>query len=132
MIDYNERTKGTMMENLGIRYTHVERGHIEATMPVDERTCQIFGILHGGASLALAETVAGLGSLLYCQEDEAPAGIQVSGNHVWAAHKGDTVRAVAEIIHKGRNTHIWNINIYNSVDKLISTARVVNSIIKKR
>ena len=68
---------------------------VEATMPVDHRTRQPFGILHGGATLALAETVAGLGSMILCQPDEIVVGMQVSGNHISSAHEGDTVRAVA-------------------------------------
>ena len=101
-------------------------------MPVDERTRQPFGILHGGASLALAETVAGLGSMILCQPDEMMVGMQVSGNHVSSAHEGDTVRAVATVIHQGRSSHVWDVNIYTSTDKLVSSVRVVNSGMKKR
>ena len=71
-------------------------------MPVDERTRQPFGILHGGATLALAETVAGLGSMILAKPDEMVVGMQVSGSHMSSAHEGDTVRAVGTIIHKGR------------------------------
>ena len=75
------------------------------TSPVDHRTRQPFGILHGGATLALAETVAGLGSMILCQPDEIVVGMQVSGNHISSAHEGDTVRAVGTIVHKGRSSH---------------------------
>ncbi len=130
--ELNERSRGTLMECLGICYTHASEGHIEATMQVDERTCQPFGILHGGATLALAETVAGLGSMLLIGEDECSVGMQVSGNHLSSAKVGDTVRAVATLIHHGRSTHVWNIDVLAASGKPVSTVRVTNSIMKKR
>lgn len=128
----NERGKHALMGNLGIQYTYAADGRIEATMPVDERTRQPFGILHGGATLALAETIAGLGSMVIVEPDEIVVGMQVSGNHISSAHEGDTVRAVATIIHRGRSSHIWNIDVFTSTDKLVSSIRVMNSILKKR
>ena len=98
---------------------------------VDERPRQPFGILHGGATLALAETVAGLGSMILCKPDEIVVGMQVSGNHISSAHEGDTVRAVASIVHKGRSSHVWNVDVFTSTAKLVSSIRVVNSILKK-
>lgn len=130
--ELNRRAKHALMGNLGIQYTYASADRIEATMPVDERTRQPFGILHGGATLALAETVAGLGSMLVCQPDEIIVGMQVSGNHISSAHEGDTVRAVGTIVHKGRSSHVWNVDVYTSTDKLVSTVRVVNSVLKKR
>lgn len=128
----NERARHALMGNLGIQYTYASEDRIEATMPVDHRTRQPFGILHGGATLALAETVAGLGSMITCQPDEIVVGMQVSGNHISSAHEGDTVRAVATIVHKGRSSHIWNVDVFTSTNKLVSSVRVVNSVIKKR
>lgn len=127
----NERAKYALMGNLGIQYTYASEDRVEATMPVDQRTRQPFGILHGGATLALAETVAGLGSMLICQPDEIIVGMQVSGNHISSAHEGDTVRAVGTIVHKGRSSHIWNVDIFTSTNKLVSSVRVVNSVLKK-
>jgi len=128
----NEAARHALMGNLGIQYTYASETRVEATMPVDERTRQPFGILHGGATMALAETVAGLGSLVLIKPDEVMVGMQVSGNHLSSAHEGDTVRAVATIIHKGRSSHVWNVDVFTSTDKLVSTARIVNSILKKR
>lgn len=128
----NAAGKHALMGNLGIQYTYASEDRVEATMPVDERTRQPFGILHGGATLALAETVAGLGSMVLCAPDEMMVGMQVSGHHLSSAHEGDTVRAVATIIHKGRSSHVWNVDIFTSTDKLVSSVRVVNSIMKKR
>lgn len=128
----NERARHALMGNLGIQYTYASDERVEATMPVDYRTRQPFGILHGGATLALAETVAGLGSMIICESDEIVVGMQVSGNHISSAHEGDTVRAVATIVHKGRSSHVWNVDVFTSTNKLISSIRVVNSVIKKR
>ena len=128
----NARGKHALMGNLGIQYTYASEGRVEATMPVDERTRQPFGILHGGATLALAETVAGLGSMILVKQDEIVVGMQVSGNHISSAHEGDTVRAVGTIIHRGRSSHIWNVDVFTSTDKLVSSIRVVNSILQKR
>ena len=128
----NERARHALMGNLGIQYTYASDERVEATMPVDYRTRQPFGILDGGATLALAETVAGLGSMIICEPDEIVVGMQVSGNHISSAHEGDTVRAVGTILHKGRSSHIWNVDVFTSTNKLVSSIRVVNSVIKKR
>ena len=128
----NERARHTLMGNLGIQYTYASDERVEATMPVDYRTRQPFGILHGGATLALAETVAGLGSMIICELDEIVVGMQVSGNKLKNLHGGGTVRAVATIVHKGRSSHVWNVDVFTSTNKLVSSIRVVNSVIKKR
>ncbi|WP_297329489.1 Cof-type HAD-IIB family hydrolase [uncultured Bacteroides sp.] len=128
----NEQARHALMGNLGIQYTYASEGRIEATMPVDYRTRQPFGILHGGATLALAETVAGLGSMIICQPDEIVVGMQVSGSHISSAHEGDTVRAVGTILHKGHSSHVWNVDVFTSTNKLVSSIRVVNSVLKKR
>ena len=118
--------------NLGIVFTHASDDKVEATMPVDNRTRQPFGLLHGGATLALAETVAGLGSMRLCRPDETMVGMQVSGNHISSAHEGDTVHAIASLIHKGQSTHVWNVDVFSSSNKLVSTTRVLNSITKRK
>ena len=123
----NERARHALMGNLGIQYTYASDERVEATMPVDYRTRQPFGILHGGATLALAETVAGLGSMIICEPDEIVVGMQVSGNHISSAHEGDTVRAVATIVHKGRLSHVWNVDVFTSTNKLVSSIRVLNA-----
>ena len=128
----NAQAQHALMGNLGIQYTYASEDRVEATMPVDNRTRQPFGILHGGATLALAETVAGLGSMILCQPDEIVVGMQVSGNHISSAHEGDTVRAVGTIVHKGRSSHIWNVDVFTSTNKLVSSIRVVNSVMKRQ
>ena len=130
--ELNRQAASTLMGALGICYTYASPTRIEATMPVNHHTRQPFGILHGGAALALAETVAGLGSMVVAKPDEVVVGMQVSGNHVASAHEGDTVRAVATIVHAGRSSHVWNVDICTSTGKLVSTVRVVNSVMKKK
>lgn len=128
----NAQNKNTLMGALGIQYTFASPHRVEATMPVDGRTRQPFGILAGGASLALAETLAGLGSMIACKPGEMAVGMQVSGNHVSSAHDGDTVRGVATPVHLGRSSHVWNVQIFTSTGKLVSSVTVTNSIMSKR
>jgi uncharacterized protein (TIGR00369 family) len=128
----NQRSRHALAGTLGIEFTYASEERVEAIMPVDHRTCQPFGILHGGATLALAETVAGFGSMIICQADETMVGMQVSGNHISTVPEGETVRAVATIIHKGQSTHVWDVNVYTSTDKLVSSIHVLNSVMKKK
>lgn len=129
--ELNRFSHDSMVERLGIRYTLATRNRVEGIMPVDERTCQPFGYLAGGSSLAMAETLAGLGSLLYCKENELPVGTQVSGNHISAVPKGSEVHGVAVPLHIGKTTHVWNVEILTTDGRLVSTSRVVNVIIQK-
>ncbi|MDE5561343.1 MAG: Cof-type HAD-IIB family hydrolase [Bacteroidaceae bacterium] len=128
----NAQNRNTLMGALGMQYTFASPHRVEATMPVDGRTRQPFGILAGGASLALAETLAGLGSMIACKPGEMAVGMQVSGNHVSSAHDGDTVRGVAVPVHLGRSSHVWNVQIFTSTGKLVSSVTVTNSIMSKR
>jgi uncharacterized protein (TIGR00369 family) len=99
-----------------------------ARMKVDERNRQPFGFLSGGASLALAENVAGVGSSALC-EGRICVGINVSGSHVKAVSEGDTVTATARLVQKGRQLHVWCVDITDSSGDLISTVQVTNYII---
>ena len=99
-----------------------------ATMTVDERNRQPFGFLSGGASLALAENVAGVGSSALCP-GKICVGINVSGSHVKAVAEGDTVTALAHLVQKGRKLHVWNVEVVNSAGELISTVTVTNYVI---
>jgi uncharacterized protein (TIGR00369 family) len=101
-----------------------------ATMKVDERNRQPFGFLSGGASLALAENLAGVGSSSLCPGC-ACVGIEVSGSHVKAVMEGDTVTAYGRLQHKGKKLHVWQVDIKDSAGDLISTVRVTNFIIRQ-
>jgi uncharacterized protein (TIGR00369 family) len=102
-----------------------------ASMRVDERNRQPFGFLSGGASLALAENVAGVGSCALCPEC-ACVGIEVSGSHVKAVVEGDTVTAYARLLSCGQTLHVWNVDIRNTAGELISNVRVTNYVIKRK
>ena len=98
---------------------------------VDHRNRQPFGFLSGGASLALAENIAGVGSLAICP-GKISVGVSVSGTHVKAVLEGDVVEATATLIHKGKTLHTWHVEIKNSEEELISSVTVTNYIIKPR
>ena len=102
-----------------------------ACMKVDERNRQPFGFLSGGASLALAENVAGVGSSALCPGCVC-VGIEVSGSHVKAVVEGDTVTAYARMLHRGSTLHVWNVDIKDTAGDLISNVRVTNYIIKQK
>ena len=102
-----------------------------ARMKVDERNRQPFGFLSGGASLALAENVAGVGSSALCPHC-ACVGIEVSGSHVKAVAEGDCVTAYAHLLNRGTTLHVWNVDIKDSSGELISNVRVTNYIIKQK
>ena len=102
-----------------------------ATMKVDERNRQPFGFLSGGASLALAENLAGVGSSALCP-GKICVGISVSGEHVKAVAEGDTVTAIARLVSKGRKLHVWDVHIKDSGGELISTIHVTNYIISPK
>lgn len=102
----------------------------KARMKVDNRNRQPFGFLSGGASLALAENLAGVGSLALCP-GKISVGINVNGSHVKAVMEGDVVEATATILHKGKTLHTWQVVIENSAHELISTVTVTNYIMTK-
>ena len=102
-----------------------------ARMKVDERNRQPFGFLSGGASLALAENVVGVGSSALCPKC-ACVGIEVSGSHVKAVAEGDSVTAYARLLNRGTTLHVWNVDIKDSSGELISNVRVTNYIIKQK
>lgn len=102
-----------------------------ARMKVDERNRQPFGFLSGGASLALAENLAGVGSLTLCP-GKISVGINVSGSHLIAVEEGDTVTATAHIIHKGRTLHQWQVEIKNTAGDLVCSVQVTNYVLNAR
>ena len=102
-----------------------------ARMKVDERNRQPFGFLSGGASLALAENLAGVGSLTLCP-GKISVGINVSGSHLIAGEEGDTVTATARIMHKGRTLHQWLVEIRNAAGELVCSVQVTNYVLNAR
>lgn len=123
--------KGTMIEALGIRFIPTDDDVALAEMPISPATRQYFGILHGGASLALAETIAGAGSLHITGYDGTKVcGVQVSGNHVQMSATEGKVYGRATLVSAGKSTHVWNVDIVGEDGTLISTERVMNRLLK--
>jgi uncharacterized protein (TIGR00369 family) len=122
--------KPNLSTALGMEFISTPEGDTcMARMLVDERNRQPFGFLSGGASLALAENVAGVGSSALCPGC-ACVGIEVSGSHVKAVAEGDTVTARARLLHQGTTLHVWQVEISNSSEELISSVRVTNYVIR--
>jgi uncharacterized protein (TIGR00369 family) len=127
----NQGMKESLIGNLGIEVTKTGEGLVEGFLLLSEKNSRPDGILHGGANLALAETLAGLGSMLLVDLKEFDVlGTQVSGNHTGVLIQGKAL-AEAKIIHRGNKTHIWNVDVANEDGRLISTVRVTNMIVKR-
>jgi 1,4-dihydroxy-2-naphthoyl-CoA hydrolase len=128
----NARVKNTMMESLGVRFTDIGEDFIEASMPVDHRTYQPQGILHGGASCALAETLGSVASSLVLDLDHfVPVGLEINANHIRSMSSGEVIGR-AEPLHIGRTTHVWDIRIRNSENKLVCISRLTVAVVPKR
>ena len=129
--DLNATSKDTMIEHLGMEYLDMRDGFVKAKMPVDKRTWQPYRILHGGASIALAETVASVGSAAIVDLQKFDVrGATVSANHLGAASKG-YVFATANLIHRGKMTHVWDVKITDEKDRNISVVRLTIMIVPK-
>ncbi len=128
------KIENSMMGFLGIEILPSEGGVLKARMPVTGRVAQPFGVMCGGASLAMAEIVAGIGSFKTCKEDELPVGSNVYATHISPAslETEKFVYAYATCIHKGRTTHVWNVDIKTEAGKLVSTISVTNFIVKDK
>ena len=122
--------KGTLAENLGIEILEYGDGFIKGKMPVDERTIQPFGILHGGASVAFAETLGSVASFMLVAEGKQVVGLEINANHIRSAKSGKVI-GVAKIIHKGNATHVWEVEVKDEQDRLISKGRLTMMIMQK-
>ena len=129
--DLNQRGKNTLAEFLGITFTVVGEDSLTATMPVDARTKQPLGILHGGANVVLAETIASTAAnavvdsaRYYC------VGLEINANHIRQAREG-FVTGIARPIHRGRTTQVWHIDIYNEAGQQTCVSRMTASVIAR-
>jgi 1,4-dihydroxy-2-naphthoyl-CoA hydrolase len=121
----------TLVEHLGISFTDAGEGFVEATMPVDNRTKQVLGYVHGGASAALAETVGSVGSwLLIDREKYYSVGTELSVSHLRSATSG-LVKARAEIVYLGKTSHVWDIKITDERSKLTCTGRLTTRVLER-
>ena len=128
----NDWCKKTLMETLEIEYLDAGEDFLTAKMPVNSRVHQPMGLLHGGATVALAESVGSAASLLFINsEKQEVRGIEISANHVRAKREG-TVFCTAKIIHRGRSLHLWDIKITDEAGKLISVCKLTNMILSRR
>lgn len=125
-------TEPNMGDALNIEFTSFKSEEVQATMPVNENTIQPFGLLHGGASVALAETLASIGAWLNIREEGKTAvGIEINANHIRAVPKGDTVKGVATPIQRGRQIQVWETKIYTGDDKLACVSRCTLAIVNE-
>lgn len=128
----NDWSKNTLMETLNIKYTDAGEGFLVATMPVDSRVHQPMGLLHGGATVALAESVGSAASLMFINpERQEVRGIEISANHLKSKRDG-MVTATAKIIHQGASIHLWEIRIADENDKLISLCKLTNMVLPRK
>jgi 1,4-dihydroxy-2-naphthoyl-CoA hydrolase len=125
-------TKDTMADFLGLEFTEIGDDSLEISMPVNERTKQPHGILHGGASCVLAETVGSIASALVIDMDKFYCvGLEINANHIKSATEG-LVSAKCTPLHLGKHTHVWDIKIYDNRKKLICVSRLTVAIIPKK
>jgi len=119
-----ERSKNSLIDHLGIEYLEIGDDYLKARMPVDQRTKQPAGILHGGASVVLAETLGSVAATLCVdREKKSIVGLEINANHIRPVNDG-WVTGVTKPIHVGNTTQIWEIRIYNEQDKLVCVSRL--------
>jgi 1,4-dihydroxy-2-naphthoyl-CoA hydrolase len=122
----------TMGEHIGIEWTELGDDYIKAKMPVDRRTQQPYGLLHGGASCALAETIGSIASAMVVDHSKfVCVGMEINANHVRSVSEG-FVTGIATPLHLGANTHVWDIKIFDDARKLICISRLTVAIIPRK
>jgi 1,4-dihydroxy-2-naphthoyl-CoA hydrolase len=130
-LDELNLSRGTLIDHLGIRFTEIGDDFVRGTMPVDARTAQPYGLLHGGASVALAETLGSTGAALCVDAAEYQCvGQEINANHVRAARSG-LVTGTARPLHIGGRTQVWGIDIVNDANKLVCVSRITIAVIKR-
>jgi 1,4-dihydroxy-2-naphthoyl-CoA hydrolase len=128
--DFLHLGKNTLGEQLGMEFTEIGEDYIKGTMPVDHRTKQPYGLLHGGASVALAETLGSIGSALVVDQSKFNCvGLEINANHLRSVRDG-FVTGIARPIHIGASTHVWDIRITDQRDKLVCISRLTVAVIK--
>ena len=130
--ELNRQSENTLAQHLDIKFTEINDTELKATMPVNNTTHQPYGLLHGGASAALAETVGSVASWLSIDRTkQVCVGIEINCNHIRAVKEG-IVTATATALHLGATTHVWDIKITNEKDKLVCVSRLTVAILKKK
>jgi 1,4-dihydroxy-2-naphthoyl-CoA hydrolase len=130
--DINERGKDTMSDFLGIKFTELGDDYIAATMPVNNKTIQPEGIIHGGANVVLAESLGSIGSFLCIDTNQFMCvGLEINANHIKSVSSG-SVKGITKPIHLGRSTQVWEIKIYDEKENLTCISRITMAVINKR
>ncbi len=127
----NEFSKNTLMETLSISFIDAGEDFLTASMPVNEKVYQPMGLLHGGATVALAESVGSAASRMVVEHNQEIRGIEIAANHVRAVKSG-IVYATAKIIHKGRTTHLWEIKVTDEQNRLVSMCKLTNIVLNTK
>ncbi len=122
----------TMIEHLGIVFTSFGDDYLEAQMNVDERTCQPYGMLHGGASAALSETLGSIAGNMCCPEDKCCLGLEINANHLRGVFAGSKVTARAEPVHIGISTQVWNVSIRDDKEELVCISRLTLAVRRRK
>jgi 1,4-dihydroxy-2-naphthoyl-CoA hydrolase len=129
--DVQPLAKNTLGDHIGIVITEIGEDYLKATMPVDQRTRQPYGLLHGGASVVLAETLGSVASHLVVDSSKFNSvGLEINANHLRGVREG-IVTGIARPLHTGKTTHVWDIKIYDDREKLVCVSRITVAIIKK-
>ncbi len=130
--ELNQGRSGTLIERLGIEFTEVGDDFIRGTMPVDKRTRQPYGLLHGGASVALAETLGSMGAAMCVDGEESQCvGQEINANHIRSARTG-LVTGTARPVHLGNRTQVWVIDIVDEGGRLVCTSRLTVAVLRRR
>lgn len=131
VLPYLERAKRTLGQHLGIEFLELTLDRVVATMPVDERTKQPFGLLHGGASVALAESLASTGAWLNIDDtNSSVVGVEINANHIRAVRDG-VVTGTATPLHRGRSTQVWETRIVSLAGELVSISRCTLAVVQR-
>ena len=128
----NSFSNNTMVSHLGIEFTEIGDDYLVAKMPVDSRTHQPLGLLHGGASVVLAETLgSSAGSMCVANENEYVVGLEINANHIKSARTG-YVTGITKPIHLGKKTQVWEIKITNEQNELVCISRITLAVISNK
>lgn len=132
LLNLNQQSQKTLVEWLNIQFVEIGENFLKATMPVDHRTHQPFGILHGGASVVLAETLGSVASHCCLDNDQSqPVGLEINANHIKSIRSG-LVTGTCHPIHIGKSTHLWDIKIENEKSELICISRLTVAILPQK
>ena len=130
--ELNALTADTMLGHMNIILTEKGENYLQGTMPVDERSVQRFGMLHGGASVALAESLGSVAASMCVEDGKHCVGVEINANHLKAVPGGTIVTGIAKPIRIGRTIHVWQIDITNAKNEPVCTSRLTLAVIETR